>query len=134
MKAKMRQASRPINVGILDLLRFQWPVTAITSIVHRITGVILFAGLVVGLYALDLSLSSEQGFMQVSALASTFLGKLVILALLSSLVFHYIAGIKHLLMDLGIGESLQGGKLGAWLTILVSVLLVAWLASWLFNI
>ena len=126
------KGNRPINVGILDLMRLKWPVTAISSITHRITGVILFAGVAVGLYALDLSLASEQGFMQVRALAGTLIGKLVVMALLSSLAFHFVAGIKHLLMDMGLGESLQGGKLAAWLTFLVSAGLIASLAAWLF--
>ena len=58
----MKQDSRPINVGIADLLAFKWPITALASITHRIAGVVLFVGVAFMLYALDVSLSSEAGF------------------------------------------------------------------------
>ncbi|WP_204311073.1 succinate dehydrogenase, cytochrome b556 subunit, partial [Stenotrophomonas maltophilia] len=57
-------SKRPVN---LDLRTIKLPVTAYTSILHRISGVILFLGIAVLLFALDKSLSSEEGFEQVKA-------------------------------------------------------------------
>ncbi len=49
---------------------------------------------------------------------------------LSALVYHLVAGIKHLLLDLGIGESKEGGPRGAQITIVVSVVLIVLLGVW----
>ena len=56
-------SKRPVN---LDLSTIQFPLPALTSIAHRITGVILFIGLIFGFWALDASLSSPEGFAAVS--------------------------------------------------------------------
>ncbi len=58
---KAVNSKRPVN---LDLRTIKLPVTAYTSILHRISGVILFLGIAVLLFALDKSLSSEEGFEQ----------------------------------------------------------------------
>ncbi|MCB2551775.1 succinate dehydrogenase, cytochrome b556 subunit, partial [Listeria monocytogenes] len=79
----------PVN---LDLRTIKLPVTAYTSILHRISGVILFLGIAVLLFALDKSLSSEEGFEQVKACLTSPLAKLVIWCLLSALLYHLVAG------------------------------------------
>ena len=61
----MNTHERPIN---LDLTQFSFPLPALASITHRITGVILFGGLLFALYALDLSLSGPEGFAEAKAL------------------------------------------------------------------
>lgn len=119
--------NRPVN---LDLTKFSFPLPALTSIVHRVTGVMLFVGVAILMYALDLSLSSEEGFASVKDCLDGFLAKLVIWGILSALLYHLVAGIKHLLMDLGIGETLEGGVLGAKITIAVSVVLILLAGIW----
>ena len=114
--------SRPINVGISDLLIFRWPIAAVTSITHRIAGVVLFVGVGFGLFALDLSLSSEADFDMLSAMLVSPLGKFITWGLLAALAYHFVAGIKHLLMDMGIGETLEGAKFAAQLTIFLSAI------------
>ncbi len=119
--------NRPVN---LDLTKFSFPLPALTSIVHRITGVALFVGVAFLMYALDLSLSGEEGFASVKECLDGVLAKLVIWGILSALLYHLVAGIKHLLMDLGIGETLEGGVLGAKITIAVSVVLIVLAGVW----
>lgn len=119
---------RPVN---LDLTQFKFPLPALTSIVHRVTGVALFVGLVFLMYGLDLSLSSEQGFADAKALLDNVLVKFVIWGVVSALLFHLVAGIKHLVMDAGIGETLEGGLLGAKITIVVSVALIVLAGVWI---
>jgi succinate dehydrogenase / fumarate reductase cytochrome b subunit len=126
----VRQNSRPINVGIIDLLAFKWPIAAITSITHRIAGVVLFVGIGFTLFALELSLSSEAGFESLLAILSSPAGKFVTWGLLSALAYHFVAGVKHLLMDAGVGETLEGGKFAAQVTIFFSVILIALAAIW----
>lgn len=124
---KAVNSQRPVN---LDLRTIKLPVTAYTSILHRISGVILFFGIAVMLYALDKSLVSEEGFAEVQACLTSPLAKLVIWGLLSALLYHLVAGIRHLIMDLGVGETLEGGKLGSKIVLAISVVLIVLAGVW----
>ena len=121
-------SKRPVN---LDLRTIKLPITAYTSILHRISGVILFIGLAALLYGLDLSLSSEDGFARVKAFLAYPLVKLVIWAVLSALLYHLVAGVRHLIMDMGAGETLQGGKLGSQIVLIVSAVLIVLVGVWI---
>jgi succinate dehydrogenase / fumarate reductase cytochrome b subunit len=126
----VKQNSRPINVGIGDLVSFKWPITAISSITHRVAGVVLFIGVAFMLYALDLSLSSEQGFISLKEMMVSPLGKMITWGLLSALGYHFVAGIKHLLMDMGVGETLEGAQFAVKTTLFFSAVLIALAAIW----
>ncbi len=130
----MKNDSRPINVGISDLLfRFRWPLPALTSITHRIAGVVLFVGTGFALYALDLSLSSESGFEELRGLLLSPFGKFISWGLLSALAYHFIAGIKHLLMDMGVAETLEGGIFAARVVLFLSVIAIFLNAVWVMQ-
>ena len=129
----MNKNARPINVGVADLLGFKWPVMALASIVHRVTGVALFVGVGFGLYALDMSLSGEQGFANAQAMLASQVGKAIAWACLAALGYHFVAGIKHLIMDTGFGETLAGARFAAWLAILISLALAALAAFWVLG-
>ena len=73
------KTDRPVN---LNLLKMSWPIAAIASITHRITGVVLFVGVAFCLYALDLALSSTQGFDEAAGLMAHPLGRVVVFGLL----------------------------------------------------
>ncbi|MGO1501889.1 MAG: succinate dehydrogenase, cytochrome b556 subunit [Marinobacter sp.] len=120
-------SKRPVN---LDLGKIHFPLPAITSILHRISGIIIFVGVAFMLYGLQLSLSGEEGFSQVSELLNSFLAKLIIWGILSALLYHLVAGIKHLLMDMGIAEELESGRAAAKITIVVSVILIVLAGVW----
>jgi|TARA_B100001964_G_scaffold242690_1_gene318197 succinate dehydrogenase / fumarate reductase cytochrome b subunit len=120
----VKKDSRPINVGISDLLVFGWPLPALTSITHRISGIVLFVGIGFALYGLDVSLASESGFADLQAMMASPIGKFITWGLVSALAYHLVAGTKHLMMDLGIGETLEGGQRGAKLVILFSTALI----------
>jgi len=83
------------------------------------------------LYGLDLSLTSEEGFAQVQDCLSSPLAKLIIWGLLSALLYHLVAGIRHLVMDAGVGESLEGGKLGSKIVLVISVVLILLAGVWI---
>ena len=121
-------SQRPVN---LDLRTIKLPITAYTSILHRVSGIILFLGLAIMLYGLDLSLSSEEGFAQVKACMASPLVKFVVWGLLSALLYHLVAGVRHLFMDAGVGESLEGGKLGSKVVLIVSVVLILLAGVWI---
>ena len=117
--------TRPVN---LDLTTVKFPLPAITSILHRISGVGLFFGIGVVLYFLQLSLESEAGFERVLELLRATPVKLTIWLILAGLLYHLIAGIKHLLMDWGLGESREGALRGAQVTLVLAI--VAAVLSW----
>ena len=83
------------------------------------------------LYALGKSLDSEEGFGQVKACLTSPLAKLVIWGILSALLYHLVAGVRHLIMDMGIGETLEGGKLGSKIVIAISVVLIVLAGVWI---
>ncbi|WP_058023204.1 succinate dehydrogenase, cytochrome b556 subunit [Pseudohongiella spirulinae] len=119
--------NRPVN---LDLSKFHFPLPAITSILHRISGVLIFAGTAVLLWMLAESLSSPQGYERVSGWLDTTAVKVVVWAILSGLLYHLIAGIRHLLMDAGIGETLEGGRRGAVLIVVFAVISIVLAGVW----
>lgn len=123
------KTNRPVN---LDLLSIKFPVPAIASILHRISGVAIFVLIPVLLYALQESLASAERF---DAVVNGFLGGLVggglMFLVLAGLIYHLIAGCKHLIMDMGIGETLEGGRLLAWLVLGLSAVFIPLALLWL---
>ncbi|WP_101760383.1 succinate dehydrogenase, cytochrome b556 subunit [Oceanicoccus sp. KOV_DT_Chl] len=97
---------RPVN---LDLGTIDLPLPALASITHRISGVILVAGAAILLWLLDESLASEEGFNAVMSLGDSVFFKLIVWGVLAALIYHSVAGVKHLIMDMGFGETLEGG-------------------------
>lgn len=103
------KSNRPVN---LDLSTIKLPLSALASITHRASGVILFVGLIFMFWAFDVSLSSAEGFDSVKAtLQQNFLAKFVLWGMLSALAYHCLAGVKHLIMDMDIGVNLETGHL-----------------------
>lgn len=119
---------RPRN---LDFTTLRLPLPAITSILHRISGVFIFAGVAVLLWLFSESLASAEGFARVTMWLSQTPIKLLIWAILAGLMYHLIAGFKHLLMDMGIGETFAGGLLGAKLVIAISAVTILLTGVWL---
>lgn len=118
---------RPVN---LDLSTIQFPITALVSITHRVSGVILLAGILILMWMLDASLTSEESFLELQTILASPVAKLVLWAVLAALAYHLVMGMRHLLMDLGIGESLEGGRRGATAAAVIAVILIV-AAGWL---
>jgi len=119
---------RPVN---LDISTIKLPVTALVSILHRISGVFLFAGVAVLLWMLSASLDSEQSFVALRETLTNPVWQVVIWAVLAALAYHLVLGVRHLIMDCGIGESLQGGRLGAKLALALAVVLIVLAGVWI---
>jgi succinate dehydrogenase / fumarate reductase, cytochrome b subunit len=103
--------SRP---KFLNVLQIQMPVGALTSIGHRITGMLLFVSVPVGLYLLDRSLYDERGFAAVIALFDSLGFKAVTVLALWAFAHHFLAGIRHLLTDFDVGSTLHAARRSAW--------------------
>jgi len=119
---------RPVN---LDIGTIRLPITAWTSITHRASGVFIFVGMAVLIWALDASLKSPESFAALGECLASPLFKLVIWAIVSGLIYHSVAGVKHLVMDLGIGESMEGGIRGSRIVIATSVVLILLAGLWI---
>lgn len=119
---------RPVN---LDIGTFKLPITAYVSILHRLSGVLLFFVIGLLLWLLDFSLSSPEGFAAVAEWLSAPLVKIVLWGSLAALAYHLVAGVRHMIMDFGIGESLEGGVLGAKLVIAAAVILILLAGVWI---
>lgn len=119
-KSFTRPRPRPM---FLNLLQIQMPVGAITSILHRLTGVLLAAGVPLGIYLLWRSLDSEPGFAQVMALLHHRAFQAVVIALVWALAHHLLAGTRHMLADIHIGSTLHTARRSAWTVNLVGALL-----------
>ncbi|KTD07427.1 succinate dehydrogenase, cytochrome b556 subunit [Legionella jamestowniensis] len=119
---------RPIN---LDLGTMKFPPMAIASILHRISGLVLFLLMPAMLYFLALSLQSVNSFMELQQKLAHPFHKLVLWAFSAALVYHLLAGIRHLLMDLGYGEHLKSGRRSAIFVIVLSIILTLLLGIWI---
>ena len=104
-------AVRPV---FLSLLHIQMPVGALTSILHRITGVLLAVSAPLAVYLLGRSLTDEAGFTQVALLFAHWVAKCVMVTLVWALAHHVLAGIRHMLMDVEIGSPLRMARRSAW--------------------
>lgn len=119
--------NRPVN---LDISTIQLPITAYVSILHRVSGVFLFAGVAVLLWMLDVSLSSPEGFEQAKAIGSSPICQFILWVVLAGLAYHMVLGIRHLIMDFGIGESLKGGQVGAKIALVIAIVLIVLAGVW----
>ena len=115
---------RPV---FFNLLQIQMPVGALTSITHRVTGILLAVGVPFSIYLLDISLQSPQSYARVIDLFNmwAFRGSAVVLVWV--LAHHLLAGIRHLLSDIDIGSHLPAARRSGWIVNLggVAVALLA---------
>lgn len=119
--------SRPKN---LNLFTIHFPIPAIVSILHRITGVFLFLLIPFILWTLDYSLT-EQGFESLKLWFSSGFVKVIFWLILVPFCYHVVAGIRHLLCDIHMGETLKTGRLTAFLTFIISAILLILAGIWL---
>lgn len=104
----------------LNLFQIRQPVPAIVSILHRISGALLFLFLWLFLVGLQRSLGSPESFAQLKAYIDQPLMKLVVLGLVWAYLHHTFAGMRHLALDLQIGIQLPGARASAFAVLIAS--------------
>ena len=123
----MAAADRPVDKPrpvYLDLLAIRQPLPAIVSILHRISGVLMFAaGIPLLLWYVQRSLASPDAFRSATAPLATPIGKLAVLVLAWSFLHHLLAGLRHLALDLHVGTDLAPARSSAALVFVLSILL-----------
>lgn len=122
------KTERPVN---LDLFKFKFPVMAIVSVLHRISGVVIFLFIPFMLYILHQSLISQSSFEAIQSCLQHPVAKTFVWMMLAAVIFHLFAGIRHLMMDLGFAEGRQAGRFTAWLVISIAAIAVILMGVWL---
>jgi succinate dehydrogenase / fumarate reductase cytochrome b subunit len=138
--AKKRPEFRNIN-ALSDLPTYRLPAAGIVSILHRISGLIMFLLLPLIVWMFDTSVSSEISFAKFSAAFNVGLGfvpavlvKVVVLGLIWAYLHHLIAGVRHVYMDVCHAVSKEFGKSSAVVTLVLSLGLTAVLGAKLFGL
>ena len=120
---------RPVN---LDIGTIKLPITSYVSILHRVSGVILFFAVAIFLWMLESSLASEESFIQLAESLNNPLCQFIIWGSLAALAYHAIAGIRHLVMDFGLGEdSFESGRNSARAAVVIAIVVIALITWWI---
>lgn len=107
----------------LDLTKIRLPLPALVSILHRVSGAVLFLFIWLFLYGLERSLASPQDFAALRSMFAHPLVKLLLLGLLWAYLHHLCAGIRHLAMDVHYGTELAAARASSWAVLAVSIAL-----------
>jgi succinate dehydrogenase / fumarate reductase cytochrome b subunit len=121
------------NIHVTQILKYRLPLAGLISILHRVSGALMFLLLPFVLYLLDKSLMSEISFDYLKGITSHWFVKLVILALAWAYLHHFCAGIRHLLMDVHMGLDKDSARKSSVAVFAVSLPLTALVALKLFG-
>jgi succinate dehydrogenase / fumarate reductase cytochrome b subunit len=132
---------RPGTMRLVDAVKYRLPLAALVSILHRVSGALMFVLLPFLVWLFDQSVTSEVSY---EVFASAFVAglgfvpgwgvKLVCLALIWAFLHHFVAGVRHLWMDMTHSVSKAQGQSSAVLTLASSLLLTAALGAKLFGL
>ena len=138
--ARKRPEFRNIN-ALTDLPTYRLPAAGVVSILHRISGFLMFLLMPLIIWMFDSSITSEISFAQLTSAFTLGLGfvpgwfmKLVALALIWAYLHHFIAGLRHLYMDMFHAVTKEFGKSSAIVTLTLSLGLTAALGAKLFGL
>jgi len=123
-EAPRKQRREIRNIHVTELINYRQPFSAIVSIMHRVSGFLMFALLPFILYLLQESIRSEISFEHFKGIAAHPFAKLVILALVWGYMHHFCAGIRHLVMDTHIGLDKDSARKTS-----IVVLVITWVVT-----
>ncbi len=142
MAAEMKK-TRPEfrNIHITQIRQYRLPAAGIVSILHRVSGAVMFVLMPFIIWMFDTSVSSELSYEQFTSAFVAGIGfvpgwfvKLVTLGLIWAYLLHAIAGVRHLWMDMTHSVSKEQGKSSAVVTLALSSLLTLLLGAKLFGL
>ncbi len=135
--------TRPVyrNIHVTQILSYRLPPAGIVSILHRISGMLMFVLLPLIVWMFDTSLTSEisyerftSAFVAGVGVLPAWLFKIVVLALMWAYLHHAIAGVRHLWMDATHSVGKDQGRVSAWVTLGLSLPLTVLLGAKLFGL
>ena len=112
----------PARPKYLDLLQIRLPLPGLISIMHRVSGALLFLALPLLLCGLQQSLTSAESFTTLQTAFSHWGVKLVAIGLAWGYLHHLCAGLRHLALDLDIGTELAAARISSMFVLGVSLL------------
>jgi succinate dehydrogenase / fumarate reductase cytochrome b subunit len=122
----VKPIARPVY---LNLFRIHLPLPGWVSILHRVSGALLFAALPLGVWALSVSLADEAGFQRIAGWLDHPLARLILLGLVWAFAHHLLAGLRHLALDVHWGVDLKRARQSS-LAVMLASGLVTLLAAW----
>ena len=132
---------RPGTMRLIDAVKYRLPLAGVVSILHRVSGLLMFALLPFIIWLFDNSLSSEisydtftSAFIAGIGFAPAWFVKLVVLALIWAFLHHAIAGVRHVWMDMTHSVSMEQGRSSAIVTLVSSLGLTVLLGAKLFGV
>ena len=134
---------RPVfrNIHVTQIAKYRLPAAGIVSILHRISGFILFLLMPFVIWLFDTSVTSEISYDTFRSAYLAGIGflpawfvKLVTLALIWGYLHHFVAGVRHLWMDMTHSVSIQQGRSSAIATLVISLVLTVLLGAKLFGL
>lgn len=131
MNKKSTLNHRPININPFTI---KLPLSALTSIAHRLSGLFLFLTIPFVLWALQTLLETPRGYEQLAELMSPIACKIFVWLFFVSMGYHILAGMRHLLMDMQLlPENLTSARISAWVVWGATLVLVLSLGFRLFG-
>ena len=115
----------------LNILKMKLPITAVASILHRLSGFVLFLLLPLVIYGLGLSLKNNESFNFVSNFLSKPTFQWLWLFIVTAIFYHLLSGIRYLFIDVGVGLNLKSARLYALFTIVATIVFVCLLVIYL---
>ena len=132
--------TRPGTMRLIDAVKYRLPVAALVSILHRVSGAIMFVLLPFVIWMFDVSVTSEISFERFTSVFSAGVGflpgwlvKIVALGLIWAYLHHFIAGVRHLWMDMTHSVTKAQGHSSAVITLIASLVLTVVLGAKLFG-
>ncbi len=122
------------NISVPQILSYRLPLAGRLSILHRVSGALLFLCLPLVILLFSASVTSQAGFDQLAGFVDNILVKLVLLALIWGYLHHFCAGIRYLLLDLHIGIDKDASRKSAGVVFGVSLALTLVFALKLFGV
>ena len=120
--------NRPIH---LDLRLIKLPLPGFVSILHRVSGLLLFLALPLFLRMLQCSLFSIETYTQLAVTLRHPLSKLILISLLWAFLHHFCAGIRYLAIDMDVGVDLAQARASSKWVLFVSIGLTLLIGAWL---
>lgn len=116
--------SRP-RPKYLNLVKISLPIPGLISIMHRVSGAVLFLFIPFLLTLLEMSLDSPQSYARFKGVFSHWAIKLIVLGLVWAYLHHLLAGLRHLALDLDYGTDLGPARATSWAVLAGGILLTA---------
>jgi succinate dehydrogenase / fumarate reductase cytochrome b subunit len=122
------------NIHVFDLMKYRLPWAGKVSILHRVSGLLMFLLIPFVLYLFEQSITSEVSFSTFKSVLAHPISKLIVLALIWSYLHHFCAGIRFLVLDLHMGIDKASAAKSAVVVLIVSLTLTAVCAGKLFGL